>query len=500
MLGQVMGSYRLVEELGRGGMGVVYIAEHTILGRRAALKVLLPVFSRQKEIVERFFTEAKATTQIKHPGIVGVFDFGYHDDGSAYIVMELLEGESLQDRIDRLGTLPTDQALTVCRQVAGALRAAHEAGIVHRDLKPDNIFLVSDPEVEGGERAKLLDFGVAKLTNETAGASKTQTGALMGTPTYMSPEQCKGAGKVDHRSDLYSLGCILYQLLCGQPPFVRDGAGEVLGAHMYEEPPPPHTLEPAVDRKIEALILRLLAKDPDERYQNASELIEGLERLRSFARTPPAGITIPPVNEETITSAVETSVAAARAAAAITADPRTTFRSLEAVDASKAGAGDERKSRLLPLLVVGALVLGAAVGGYVYVHRSGTKAAASAAGAGEDARSADDDHSSAAAGAAAWTDAAPEAGPIRADAAPAGADAAGAAAQAGADAASPATRLTPDAAASDAAFAHAISGADAGASASRDAALPAEIGGSPGALAGADAGATRPEPAGLPAR
>ena len=212
MIGQTLGAYTIERELGRGGMGAVYLAVHAMLGRKAAVKLLRPELSRDPSTVQRFFTEARAASAIKHPSIVEIYDFGVAPDGAAYIVMELLDGESLATRLARLGRLPVATALVFARQIATALAAAHRAGIVHRDLKPDNAFLVADPEVAGGERVKLLDFGIAKLTGD-GGVAHTTTGAIMGTPHYMSPEQCEGSRAVDHRADLYSLGCMLFQMI-----------------------------------------------------------------------------------------------------------------------------------------------------------------------------------------------------------------------------------------------------------------------------------------------
>jgi serine/threonine-protein kinase len=206
-------------------MGVVYLARHVTLGRRAAIKVLRPALSSNQDIVSRFFNEARAVTAVRHPGIVEVFDFGFLEDRTAYIIMEYLEGESLAARLRR-GRSTITVTLTIVRAIARALQAAHEQGIVHRDLKPDNVFLVPDSELPSGERVKLLDFGIAKLAFGDGNASHTTTGTVMGTPTYMSPEQCRGAGSVDHRADLYSLGCVAYEMLCGQPPFVADGPGD----------------------------------------------------------------------------------------------------------------------------------------------------------------------------------------------------------------------------------------------------------------------------------
>src|SRR3954462_15345326 len=202
-------------------MGVVYRAEHIQLGRPAALKMLLPQLSSEASIVQRFFNEARAASAIDHPGIVEVYDFGTHTDGRAYIVMALLKGESLEHRLLSGPLLPQDGA-TIVAQVAAALAAAHARGIVHRDLKPDNIFLVPNELVPGGIQVKLLDFGIAKLADEKMAGFKTQTGALMGTPAYRSPEQRRGRAYLDQRTDISSLGCILFHVLWGRPPFTSD--------------------------------------------------------------------------------------------------------------------------------------------------------------------------------------------------------------------------------------------------------------------------------------
>jgi serine/threonine protein kinase len=196
-----------------------------MLGKPAAVKVLLPELSNNREIVNRFFNEARAATSVRHPGIVEIFDFGYMPSGLAYIVMELLDGESLSRVLVARGRLSEQEALVYTRGIASALAPAHAQGIVHRDLKPDNIFLVRDPDMLGGLRPKILDFGIAKVTEaqRIGGVSKTRTGAVLGTPTYMSPEQCRGTGEIDARSDLYAVGCILYEMLVGRPPFALRG-------------------------------------------------------------------------------------------------------------------------------------------------------------------------------------------------------------------------------------------------------------------------------------
>ena len=279
MVGMVLGNYRVISELSSGGMGMVFRAEHQLLGRPAAVKVLRPELTANQELLQRFFNEAKAATTIHHPGIVEVYDFGYTDDGRAYIVMELLDGEPLGERIKR-GRLTEVETETIGRQIAGALRAAHGSGIVHRDLKPDNVFLVPDPD-NHGVRAKVLDFGIAKLVDVSPTSVRhTQTGALMGTPLYMAPEQARAAGAIDHRADLYSLGCILYEMLVGQPPFVAEGAGEIIALQLFAAPEPPRNFLAALTPELDAIVLRLLEKEPQNRYQHAFEVLEALEGIR----------------------------------------------------------------------------------------------------------------------------------------------------------------------------------------------------------------------------
>lgn len=276
MKGATIGSYTLTDKLGEGGMGSVYLAEHTLIRRKAAIKLLNSDLCNNPEMINRFFNEAKAASSINHPGIVEIYDYGYHTDNGAFIVMQHLQGETLKERIKRMGRLPVPMAVTFTRQIAGALGAAHDAGIVHRDLKPDNIFLVRDPEVAGGERIRILDFGIAKLTG--AGDSQTRTGTVMGTPSYMSPEQCMGAGNVDSRTDIYALGCILFHMLCGQPPFAGDG-WSLIGAHIYQPPPAPSSVLPTIPPALEQMILRMLAKEPDNRFANAERLIATIDSL-----------------------------------------------------------------------------------------------------------------------------------------------------------------------------------------------------------------------------
>jgi serine/threonine protein kinase len=272
-----IGQYRIIRKIGAGGMGLVYLGEHTLLGRRAAVKTLLPTVAANREIVERFFNEARATSAIADPGVIQVFDFGYHVDGTAYIVMELLEGEALSARLERLGKLPLGDALRFARQIAGSLAAAHAKDIVHRDLKPENIFLVRDPEAQSGERIKIIDFGICKMG--AGDPMLTEVGAMIGTPVYMSPEQCRGSGEVDARSDVYAFGCLLFHLLTGRPPFIGEASGDLIVAHLQEEPPPPSRFAPELPPAVDALVLGCLAKAPDDRFASMTALQTALGAL-----------------------------------------------------------------------------------------------------------------------------------------------------------------------------------------------------------------------------
>ena len=276
MIGERVGSYRIVASLGAGGMGTVWLAEHTLLGRRVAIKFLHASVSQSASLVERFFAEARAATRIADPGIVVIYDFGWHSDNSAYIVMEHLDGESLAARL-RAGRFSVATAVRVVQQAAMAMAVAHAGGIIHRDLKPDNIFLIPDAAVPGGERVKILDFGIAKLIGDDHGnPTRTRTGLIMGTPMYMSPEQCRGAGDVDHRTDIYALGCVMFHLMCGRPPFFAPTPGDMIAAQLREMPQPPSTLVPEIPLAIDTIVMRCLAKAAGDRYATMTELVRDL--------------------------------------------------------------------------------------------------------------------------------------------------------------------------------------------------------------------------------
>jgi serine/threonine-protein kinase len=345
LIGATLGNYRIVEQLGQGGMGEVYIGRHEKLGHRVAVKVLRLEMSRNADMVRRFFNEAQAATAIRSPGIVQIFDFGAAPDGRAYFVMELLEGQSLESRLKQR-RLEYTEVCRLGRQVTNVLQTAHTAGITHRDLKPDNLFLVPDVEVAGGERVKVLDFGIAKLAGEVhATGVKTRTDVVMGTPTYMSPEQSRGAGAVDARSDIYSLGCILFEMVCGRPPFIGEGAGGIIGAHQYVDPPQPRSLASDVPPRLDKLILHMLAKQPAARPQTMAAVSQELEEiLRTVEKAPKRAPTAAPKRAP---------------AAATRAHAEATFV-ISPPSAASSGSGAQGPGHRA-LLVIGAVVLAVVV-------------------------------------------------------------------------------------------------------------------------------------------
>jgi serine/threonine-protein kinase len=279
-IGQVIGSYRLVRELGTGGMGTVYEAQQTVIGRRVAIKILHAEYSSQPQSAFRFLNEARAVNIVQHPGLVDVYELGHLENGTPYIIMEFLDGESLAARLDRGAVTPAD-AIRIARQMASALAAAHGKGIIHRDLKPENVMLVRDGESHAGERVKVLDFGIAKILRDDVPADRdkrTRTGMIMGTPRYMAPEQCRGTGIYDARIDVYALGIMIFELIAGRPPFLAEGLGELMYQHMTVAPPALATLQPDTPPDLATLVNAMLAKSASDRpWMN--QVAIALERL-----------------------------------------------------------------------------------------------------------------------------------------------------------------------------------------------------------------------------
>jgi serine/threonine protein kinase len=290
MLGQRIGLYQIVRRLGGGGMGEVYEAVHEQLGRRAAIKVLHPHLAADAQVTARFLNEGRAASVVDHPSIVQIFELGRLESGAPYIVMEFLRGESLRSRLQRSGgRLPAGASLRIIRQMGDALVAAHDRGVVHRDLKPENLMIVPDPAVEGGERAKLLDFGIAKLTEglPRGGILRTQADAVLGTPVYMAPEQCQGAVRATDRSDVYAVGVMLYEMLTGHFPIGGAGPMDLMVGHMVAIPIPLREREPALPEALATLVHRMLGKNPEERpaMREVIAVVDSL--LRPGAGSPP---------------------------------------------------------------------------------------------------------------------------------------------------------------------------------------------------------------------
>lgn len=279
----MFGGYRAGQLLGEGGMGSVYEAFNADLSRRAAVKVLHPRFASNRKLVARFLNEARAVNIISHPTVVSVYEFGQRDDGTAYFIMEFIDGDTLHHALRKLHGLPMDivRCMQILRQIASGLAAAHAKVIVHRDLKPTNIMLLKDPDLRGGERVKLLDFGIAKLVEldvEQQASALTSSDSLLGTPTYMSPEQCRNPRDVTDRSDVYSLGVIAYEMLTGHQPFRASTDFDTIMRHKQLVPPPPSELNPAIPPDLDTLISSMLEKSPMNRPA-AAEIKQRLTKL-----------------------------------------------------------------------------------------------------------------------------------------------------------------------------------------------------------------------------
>ena len=277
----LLGRYAVNRKIGQGGMGAVYEATHTLIGKRVAVKVLLDKYARKEQVVARLEQEARLASSIGHEHIIDITDFGQTDDGRTFVVMEFLEGESLSELLNREGPLPEQRIVDIARQIASALGAAHAKGIVHRDVKPDNVFLLRRKDKDF---VKVVDFGISKsLRSSDVGEEEsprlTQTGMVLGTPLYMSPEQARGDEELDARIDIYALGVIMYELATGRVPFTGTNYLAIISQVLNDEAKSPRAIRPELSEEFEAIVHKALAKERADRYQSTDEILADLNAL-----------------------------------------------------------------------------------------------------------------------------------------------------------------------------------------------------------------------------
>ena len=356
-------------------MGMVFEAVHDGVGGKAAVKILRPEISMHANLATRFFNEARAANAIQHPSIVRVFDCGYTQSRAAYLTMEYLAGQSLRSRLDRAQKLSLSDTARVSRQVASALSASHRTGIVHRDMKPDNIMLVPDPELPGGERVKVLDFGIAKMSEHLGGKpNATDSNVVMGTPAYMAPEQCKGAKLVTDRADVYSLGIMMYQMIAGRPPFVAEAAGELLIMQVTEPVPPLDKFAPGTEPSFVALVHSMLAKDAAARpsMDMVVASLQQIEKRLSDEQTDDLAITRR-LSPQLLRSFVHRDSAEIPSSSnddnrGQLSPPSPKYHNSTVTDAASEATSAKRRTRNRSVAIVG--VLGVALAGALLIHRA----------------------------------------------------------------------------------------------------------------------------------
>ena len=361
--GLVAGKYEILRLIGRGGMGSVWEGRHTSLGTKVAIKFIDQEYADSKEAQSRFVTEARAAAKLESRHAIHIFDHGVTDDGRPYMVMELLAGEPLDKRLDRLGRLTLQETARILVQCCRALQRAHTSGIIHRDLKPENIFLVHVPD-DDDEIAKVLDFGIAKIKpgpGEKGLSSSTKTGAVLGTPYYMAPEQARGLRTIDHRADLWSLGIIAYKCVTGVLPFEGESVGDLLVKICTAPPPTPSLTMPGLPPAFDAWFARTMEREPERRFQSATELAEALAIA--------AGVTVRrggPVSSHADGAAASLpSRPPGPPAGAGTPLPAAALTSAPFV--TSASPGSKRGSRGVFLGVVVAVILGGSIGVFAVV-------------------------------------------------------------------------------------------------------------------------------------
>ena len=307
----IAGKYEVIKELGEGGSGTVYQVRHTDLGVMYALKILRSELVDQR-FIDRFKREAEVLFRFNHPGSVPLRDFGRTDTGAYYMAMDFCDGKTLKKVIEQTGELPIRRIIKVTESLLETLSAAHAAGIVHRDIKPENIMLVTNPD--GSETVRILDFGIAKIQERENDSAKTMEGVSVGTPQYMSPEQASGEQNLDHRVDLYSLGCVIYEMFTGKAPFVGESVIQTLILHLTQ-PPFPFAEELGLPEYVESFVFKALEKNRDARYQTADEFLSNLRRLKETlfpkakdSQTVEVISVVPPVADAATVTATPTNI------------------------------------------------------------------------------------------------------------------------------------------------------------------------------------------------
>ena len=376
------GKYRVERLLGAGGMGTVWIAEHTGLHRPVAVKVLdSSATVRDATAVQRFMREAQTAARLRSDHIVDVLDVGKFDDGTPFLIMELLEGETLSSRIKQANRLPQNEAANLVDQLLNGLSAAHDAGVIHRDIKPDNCFIT---QKAGRDHLKLLDFGISKVAGDAREMRMTRTGVVMGTPYYMAPEQARGAKEIDHRCDLYAVGAILYECVTGRVPFEAESVNELLFKIVLEPLVPPRSMAPELDPAFEEIILHAMGREAETRYQTAAQFRDALAPYlaRSMSGTQVVVLSSPPPRNTPPISGIEaTAPIDSDMVRAIAAQGRPTPSGLQGL--SKTGPlhlSEPPPARGIAMWIAVALLAVIVVGGgAAYFTSSRAPAAASAA-------------------------------------------------------------------------------------------------------------------------
>jgi len=378
--GDVVGEYVVSSKVGSGGFGTVFSAQHPLIGKKVAIKVLRRKYSADPEYVDRFVAEARSVNQIRHRNIIDIFAFGQLPDGRHYFVMEFLEGRTLEQHRAALGHLPVGEAIALLRGLAQALDAAHRQGIAHRDLKPENVFLL---EQEGQPLfLKLLDFGIAKLLDDGDAKTWTQTGSPLGTPVYMSPEQARGR-KVDHRTDIYSFGVMIYELVTGALPFVGQDYIEILNAHIKAIPDAPSARLAGLPEELDAPILWMLEKEADKRPESLGTALKALEVAATDA-----GLHVPDAPPQSGVLAVGTAPVERELAVAST---RMAFERAPATEPDLPAAAEGTRKRKRMGWALGAGVIAAALGVAGFVLTRGEEPVAGNDGSAQPARAASTD-------------------------------------------------------------------------------------------------------------